>query len=1105
VTTAARPRPLARRAGLVVASLLVVTLVRPAATGAQAGGAFPSDDFNRSRLGGEWEVVDPVGDGAAEVVGAGSGDSRLELTVPEGTNHEPWNVNRSLRVLRDAQDTDFTAVARFQSVPTKRYQMQGILVQQDTNNWLRFDVFHDGSRLHAFAGATGRGESVVRLDEDAAAGRASYVRVTRTGATWALATSADGQEWTDAGSFESDLTVSQVGVFAGNAGASPGFKSVADYLFEAGAPVDPEDGGPVAGGVPLDVSSTGPGAVAVTPDKSAYSPGEQVTLTPVVGQGAAFGGWSGDATGGDSPLVVTVDRPMRIVGQFAPDGSAPAISGLRITPRSESGAVSFTTDENATASVQFGPTDALEYGSVSTRDLATEHLLTMNGLKPGKTYHYAVRATNGAGLTSPAVQGTFVTAAAPSVAFESDDFNRDTLVPKPWSKVDPLGDGRVALSGAESADARLKLTVPAGTAHDGQTSVRVMQPSADIDVTVEAKFEALPRRAGQRTGILLQQDSSNWVAFGLSHDGEHLKAEGASTSGGVTTWHIDEKASAEDAVWVQVEREGQAWSLATSADGSEWTEVGSFEAPLQLTAVGPFAANFGTAPPAYTTAVDSFFENSDRIDPEDEPAGTVLAELGTDTRGRGHGEVQRAPDMEGYVPGTEVRLTAVPDENSVFTGWKGDASGDRNPLDVVVEEDMHVEATFSADAEPPQMEAVSVVPSTSSAVLHWRTNEPTTASVSVGTSTAYEVGEFGSPYLSHEHTVTVTGLSAGRTYNFQATSVDEAGHATAAPNATFETAGSGGPAIDVWNGTNQVFGRHGRSQAWANIMGNAADPDGVASMTYSLNGGEEQPITIGPNQRRLQGAGDFNADVPFDDLAVGANEVRLTATDNDGSRSSVTVHVERVEGNASLPLETDWSKAGALQDQAQPVDGKWTTDGDTVRTMAFGYDRVLALGDTSWKDYEVEFPVTVNAIGPQSGSHLSGPALVGFGMNWQGHTSVDGEQPGYFWYPTGALGWFRWYSPVAKFELRGNMDEPVERDNRMTLTFGETYWFKGRSKTVDGGVEYSWKWWSDGNPEPSGWNLKVVEDDGPATGSVILIAHHSDTQFGNVKVTALDP
>lgn len=1091
----------AARVGAVLATLLVANLLHPVAATGQAARAFASEDFDEAELGRGWEVVDPLGDGTVEIEGAGSGDARLEMTVPEGKNHEPWNVNRSVRVMREANDTDFTTIARFQSVPTKRYQIQGILVQEDRDNWIRFDVYHDGERLRAFAGSTEGRRSTGRVNEEGVAGASSFLRVTRTGDTWALATSADGQNWQEAGSFDADIRVKEVGLFAGNGGGDPGFTAIADYMFEAAQPIEPEDGGVPGGAYPLDVVATGPGAIARSPDKPTYAPGEQVTLTPVVQPGAAFGGWAGDAGGDDTPLLVTVDRPMSITGTFAPDNSAPAISKLSVYPRSNSVQVSFVTDDNATASVQVGPTEAMEYGTYLTTSPSNEHRVTVPGLQPGKAYRYVAHATNTAGVTSTSATGTFVTAAAPSVSFESDDFNRDALEPKPWSTWDPSGDGKVAFSGAGTEDAVMEMTVPAGKPHDGTGALRVMAPAADIDFMAEAKFDAVPSRSGQRTGLLFQQDPNTWTLFSLAFDGTKLRAQGASISGAAATWHVNSQARSHDSIWLRVIRDGDEWTLLTSSSGERWTEVGAFDFPMRVTSVGPFTGNFGAAAPAYTSKVDYVFEGSATISPEDQPEDAPLRDLAVDEDGPG--KVEMTPDAKDYVADTEVRLTAVPNQNSYFTGWKGDARGKKNPIDVVLEEDTSITATFKKDDKAPEVGAVSVVPGASSAVVKFRTSELATASVKVGTTPAYSAGAFGSPYLSRDHAITVTGLEAGKTYNFQASGTDRAGHVTATPDATFTTLSGGGPSIDVWNGTSQTFGKQGRSQTWANIGGNASDPDGVASMRYSLNGGEEREITVGPNSRRLQNSGDFNADVPFDDLAVGPNTVRLTAIDRDGSRSDVTVNVERVEGETTLPFTTNWAAAHTLMDEAQPVDGKWTIDGDTVRTKAFGYDRVLALGDTSWHDYEVEFPVTVNAIGPESGSHLSGPALVGFGMNWQGHTQVEDEQPGYFWYPTGALAWYRWYSPSAKWELRGNMDRPIDRDNRRSITFGQTYRFKGRSRTVESGVEYAWKYWPDGAPEPAGWNLKITEDEGPAEGSVVLIAHHADVQFGNVRVRSL--
>jgi hypothetical protein len=161
------------------------------------------------------------------------------------------------------------------------------------------------------------------------------------------------------------------------------------------------------------------------------------------------------------------------------------------------------------------------------------------------------------------------------------------------------------------------------------------------------------------------------------------------------------------------------------------------------------------------------------------------------------------------------------------------------------------------------------------------------------------------------------------------------------------------------------------------------------------------------------------------------------------------------------------------------------------------------LGDISWHDYELTVPVTVYGLGPGHNSYRSGPALVGLALNWRGHTQVSSEQPFRHWYPTGALAWFRWYDTKPKFELRGNEGSPVVRTQSWGLQFGVTYIFKARSETVAGGVQYSWKIWAQGAPEPAAWTLSVLEPDGPATGSVGLIAHHVDVRFGNVSVTPL--
>jgi len=729
---------------------------------------------------------------------------------------------------------------------------------------------------------------------------------------------------------------------------------------------------------------------------------------------------------------------------------------------------------------------------------ATTGLIVLLATALGGSYVYGVGTANGNEGTSAVADAT---AAAAVTAFASDDFDRTTLG-APWSVVDAIGDGTVNLAGANTADARLELAVPGGTTHDAwnsNTALRVMRPAANADFTAEVKFDSVPALKYQTQGLLVEQDADNWIRFSFHHNGSSLRAYAATTVARVSTKRTDAIQATGSSLWLRVQRAGHAWTVQTSTDGVNWLTKGSFTHALGVTAVGPLAGNSGNPVPAHTALVDYMFEASAPIVPEDTPPSTVTHTL--DTSVTGAGTITRAPNQPSYPEGTNVTLTAEPQPGAAFAGWSGDLTGAGNPAQITMDADKSVTATFISDTAPPVISGLAVTPSSSSALVTWTTNEPATSSVAVGTTTAYSHGTFGSSNLTRTHSVTIAGLAAATTYHYRVSSTDGAGLTTTRPDATFATPASSGPAINVWYGDQQVVGANGQPQLFYNLLGNVSDPQGVAALSYSVNGGPSRTLTIGADTRRLQAPGDFNADIPWGNLNAGPNQVVLTARDGPGNVSTRTVVVNRQQGSAPLPYSTDWASAAHIDEQAQVVDGRWGLDGATVRPLELGYDRLLMLGDISWHDYELTVPVTVHGLGPGHNSPNSGAALVGLALNWRGHTQAAGEQPYRYWYPTGAFAWYRW-AANPKFELRGNDGSPTVRKSG-ALQFGQTYIFKARSETVSGGVQYSWKIWAQGAPEPSAWTLTIFESDGPATGSVGLISHHTDVQFGNVTVTPL--
>ncbi|MFQ1701372.1 cadherin-like domain-containing protein [Loktanella agnita] len=198
-----------------------------------------SDDFAAPVLGPEWLVAGPAGV-SAEVAVVGQ-DGALLLHTADG-NFDAWDQNTTARAMQSVMDTDFTLEARFLSTPSQGNEMQGFLVTQDTNNWVRLDVYTDGTKLYAFGASTINGDSTIQFRQEIDPAQAEYLRLARSGDVWRLETSANGTLWAIAGSFAHAMAASSAGLFAGNVGGSDGFTAVVDYFQNNASPITDEDG-----------------------------------------------------------------------------------------------------------------------------------------------------------------------------------------------------------------------------------------------------------------------------------------------------------------------------------------------------------------------------------------------------------------------------------------------------------------------------------------------------------------------------------------------------------------------------------------------------------------------------------------------------------------------------------------------------------------------------------------------------------------------------------------------------------------------------------------------------------------------------------------------
>ena len=637
--------------------------------------------------------------------------------------------------------------------------------------------------------------------------------------------------------------------------------------------------------------------------------------------------------------------------------------------------------------------------------------------------------------------------------FVSDDFNSFNLNTGLWTFIDPVGDATLTMTGTNTLDAWVSISVPAGTAHNvwdtGNQAPRIMQPANDTDFELEVKFKSGLSQKYQMQGVLVEGDDDDFLRFDFHSDGSKTRVFATSFIGGTPTEPpiINSAITATNVapLYMRVKREGDLWTQSYSYDEVTWTPSISFTHALSVTAVGPFVGNTGVRSdgldsPAHSGHIDYFFNTASPIDPED--GGTAV------------------------------------------------------------------------DTTPPLIYNVQHIAGQTKLRVTWSTDEPVTGTVRYGETTAYELGSVSHTDFTLYHSLLITGLQASTTYTYQVVSEDSSNNVGFSENFEVTTDPSGtspNPVIDIWYGSHQVFGYWGIPQSWVNILGNVSDPEGVSSLTYSLNSGSESPLSIGPDTLRLAAEGDFNVDIAYTDLDPGLNQVVITATDNLDNTTVETVTVEYVSGNVwPETYFIDWSSVITIPSVAQIVDGLWTLEADSIHPAVLGYDRLVAIGDVdvSWDDYEVTVPITIHGIDPAGYQPPSNGPSVGILMRWTGHTDspISGWQPKSGWWPLGAIGMYRWKhgTPGDRLQIMGNRGIIVANDTSgRKLGYEVPYIFKMRVETMPGeGGLYSFKVWEDGQPEPSGWDLTAQEGlSDPQNGSFLLLAHHVDASFGDVTVT----
>jgi regulation of enolase protein 1 (concanavalin A-like superfamily) len=736
----------------------------------------------------------------------------------------------------------------------------------------------------------------------------------------------------------------------------------------------------------------------------------------------------------------------------------------------------------------------------------------------------------------------------------SDDFHSGSLNSSLWSVENPVGDGSVSVN-----DHALVLSVPGGPEHDlwtpGAHALRVVQPVANSDFEVETKFESMGSVAYQDQGIIVEQDASTYLRFDVFSSGSSVNLFAALLSGSTASVKVSKTygATAPQPFWLRVRRTGSTWLFTYSVDGSTWVTAGSFSAALTVNKLGPYAGNGGTPSPAWTAVVDYFFNTASPIVPED---GTTGGGTNTTAANDDFSSASLNTSVWSFVNpggGSTLSMDGSHAVISVPAGSSHDpnSSGDGAPriMQPLANGNFSIDAKFDSTLAQQFQEQGIIAEQSTTRYVHAELRQNWYQTVIVATSVS---GTTVTPQLSVEiynkpsvvlrlarsgniwtlsysydgfrwtkvgafaDTLTLAKVGAfggnfgGSSSPSFTTKVDYLVNSSAPP-ATEDGVPwpqmPRAPVFSVWYGPTQTFGTNGQPQQWVNVVGDVADPDGLASLSYTLNGGAANALWTGENQVRLVDPGDFNVELDSASLNVGANNVHLTAVDIYGNQASTDVTVNRVAGGPwPLPYTADWSTAGGNPNAiAQVADGRWQIrPSGTLHNTDIGYDRLVTLGQaSSWAQYEATAQVTINSMDPAG-------SAIGVIAGWQGATADLHGVPNYDQPRSGhpfpaAFLYDNGQGQSRKLEIYANTDQHPERtlvaDTTGTqLTLGLSYTFKLRvTDNGFGGSHFAFKVWRTGTTEPTSWLLQA--DGELSRGSIVLAAHRADVDFGQVTVS----
>jgi phosphodiesterase/alkaline phosphatase D-like protein len=482
------------------------------------------------------------------------------------------------------------------------------------------------------------------------------------------------------------------------------------------------------------------------------------------------------------------------VSKTFPDTTPPVLSGMAAGSLTSTGAViTWTTNEAATAQVEYGTTTAYGSSSALRTNLLTSHSRSLSNLTPSTLYHYRVVSSDAAGNTATSGDNTFTTAAAP-----------DTTPPAITGIVaGNLTPTSAAISWTTNELSDTQIQYGTTSAYGSSTAL-----NATMTTTHSQGLTGLTGSTTYHYRVLSKDAAGNLATSGDNTFTTPAPPDTtAPTLSGITTSNL-----LSTSVVI-------AWS--TNEGATSQVEYGTTTAygassALNTILVTSHARTLNNLSPSTTyhyrviskDAADNIATSGDRTfttpDPPDTTAPTLSgiaagnftsdsATINWTTNELADTQVQYGITT-GYGSTTSLNSALTTSHTQGLTGLAASTTYHYRVLsrDAAGNLATSGDNTFTTPAPPdttsPTLSGISAGSITSSSVtISWTTNESADTQVQYGTTTAYGSSTALNPTLTTAHSERLTGLAPSTLYHYRVLSKDATGNLATSGDNTFIT------------------------------------------------------------------------------------------------------------------------------------------------------------------------------------------------------------------------------------------------------------------------------------------------------------------------------